>query len=103
MTPRSIDGRSHGRWRFRVKADAERVLLVQQDPGGISQWAEMSPTGDGAWACEKAMGEGDYRFTYYLVRGQTCLNGGDVGLTAEPLGRADAEPATVGSKRLATA
>lgn len=97
------DGPTPQWWRFRVHADAERVLLVKQRPDGTSQWSEMTPDDEGTWHATQPLDAGEYRFTYYLIRGETCLNGGDEGLIAEP---ADAPPATANPpalRRLASA
>ena len=74
------------RWRFVVRADAERVLLVRQRVDGLSTWVEMQPGADGRWTAEQTLEPDTYRFSYYVIEGETLLLGGADGLEATAIG-----------------
>lgn len=85
-------------WSFRVDCPmADQIHLVAGLDDGSTVWTPMIREADGPWRARLNLRPGDYRFRYFITRGNTMLSGGDSGLCADRfLGdRPEVEPAAL--------
>jgi 1,4-alpha-glucan branching enzyme len=73
-------------WRFDVNCPrADLVYLVTAMPDGSTHWTPMQRTIAGIWQTNLELHPGDYRFRYFISRGQSIISGGDEGLIVTPI------------------